>query len=78
MQSYYDIETGLKVKESLKIPGMAGQFTSMNIYFSDYKEVGGVKFPHKVKQIIDTQSIDFVVQELKVNSGLKKKVFTLK
>lgn len=78
MQSYYDIETGLKVKESLKIPGMAGQFTSMNIYFSDYKEVGGVKFAHKVKQIIDTQSIDFVVQELKVNSGLKKKVFTLK
>ncbi len=78
MQSYYDIETGLKVKESLKIPGQAGQFTSMNIYFSEYKEVGGVKFAHRVKQIIDSQTIDFVVQELKVNPGLKKKAFILK
>lgn len=78
MQTYYDIETGLKVKETLVIPGQAGQIGTMNVYYSDYKEVGGIMFPHRVKQIIGAQTIDFVVTELKVNPGLKKKVFVVK
>ena len=62
---FYSVETGLKIKEAKAV----GQNTS-SIFYTDYKEVAGVKFPFKLKQTMGPRSFDFLVKEIKVNEGV--------
>lgn len=66
---YYDIATGLKVRES----GEQGIAT-----FSDYKEVNGVRFPFTISQQMGPQSVELKVLSIKINSKLKDDLFTIK
>ncbi len=68
-KNYYDVQTGLKLKS--EISGEQGSSVSE---FGDYKEVSGIKFPFSVKQNQGIE-IDLVVQDLKINSGLKDEDF---
>lgn len=57
--SYYDVETGLLTKVQAKLSTPQGEFTTENT-FSDYREVDGIKFPHKstVAVMGQTQVLD--------------------
>ncbi|MBT8211019.1 MAG: DUF4292 domain-containing protein, partial [Eudoraea sp.] len=41
---YYDMETGLKVKET-QIINMNGQTQNQEVLYKDYQEIDGIKFP---------------------------------
>jgi zinc protease len=66
---YYDVETGLKVKEVAKSEMMGQQVTSTIIY-SDYREVQGIMFPYSIAQTVGPQSFEFIVSEIKINEGV--------
>jgi hypothetical protein len=71
---YYSKESGLLLKQV--IPITTPQGTSKQVTkFSNYKEVGGVKFAHTVTQQMGPQGITMEVTELKVNTGLKDSFF---
>ena len=67
-QDYYCVETGLKVKSSQM------QATS---YFSEYKEVEGVMFPHEVRQEAGAQQIDMQLEAVEINTGLEESFFVI-
>ena len=73
---YYDVETGLKFKETKEIQTKQGLF-EQETYFSDYREVKGLKFPFTIKQHLGLQEIDLTVVSIEINTGLADSVFTL-
>ncbi|WGH74611.1 insulinase family protein [Tenacibaculum tangerinum] len=66
---FYDAKSGLKVKEVTKAKGPQGEMT-LPIVFSDYKEVNGVKFPHKMTQKMGPMELEFITKEIKINEGV--------
>jgi len=62
---YFDTKTGLKVAES-KTSEQGVQ--TMN--FSDYKDVKGVKYPHKMTLAQGPMEMEFTASEIKVNEGV--------
>ncbi len=74
---YFDPDTWLKVKESEEINVPRGIFIQ-NTYFSDYRDIDGVKYPFTVKQTIGEQHLDFKVVSVKVNTGLSDSLFVIK
>lgn len=73
---YYDVETGLKVKEIKEIQTKQGLF-EQETYFSDYREVKGLKFPFTIKQYFGIQEIDLTVTNIEINTGLDDSVFEM-
>lgn len=67
--SYFDIENGLKVQDVISMEAQ-GQKMNTTIFYSDYKEVSGIKFPFKMNQTMGPQNFDFIVKEIKVNEGV--------
>jgi hypothetical protein len=45
---FYSVSTGLRIREARTQEGPQGK-TVVNVDYSDYREVGGVKFPHEMK-----------------------------
>ena len=62
---FYDVETGLKVKEDTT----DGNNTS-SMFLTDYKEVAGIKFPFKLSQTMGPRKFDFNVIEILLNEGV--------
>ncbi|MCU0333309.1 MAG: hypothetical protein MUC75_08150 [Ignavibacteriaceae bacterium] len=73
---YYDVETGLKFKETKEIQTKQGLF-DQETYFSDYREVSGLKFPFTIKQYFGLQEIELTVTRIEINTGLDDSVFEL-
>jgi len=73
---YYDVETGLKFKETKEIQTKQGLF-DQETYFSDYREVKGLKFPFTIKQYLGIQEIDLTVTSIEINTGLDDSVFEI-
>jgi len=71
---YYDVATGLKIKQVTKIEA-GGQTMYQTFDFSDYKEVSGVKFPHFFKMTAGPQIFEFVTKEIIVNDGVSDSDF---
>jgi hypothetical protein len=71
---YYANDSGLKVKELKEIQTKQGLF-EQETYFSDYREVSGLKFPFTLKQYFGIQEIDLSVTSIEINTGLEDKVF---
>ena len=67
---YYDMTSGLKVKEVKTVKTPDGKEVKTPTVYSDYKEVNGVKFPHAIGIKSGPMNLDFVVQEIKVNEGV--------
>ncbi len=74
---YYDVDSGLKVKESKNITVPQGNFTQETVY-SDYREVNGVKYPFKINQSMGPQSMEFTVDSIQTNIGLSDREFEIK
>lgn len=62
---YYSTETSLKIKE-VRAAGPA----SVSMFYTDYKEVAGIKFPFRLTQSVGPRKFDFLVKEVKVNEGV--------
>jgi len=70
VKCYFDIKTGLKIKQLTDTPG-----STVNEY-SDYREVnGGVKIPYDIKTSVLGQPVEFKVNGAVANSGLLDGVF---
>ena len=64
--AYYDTETGLKLKQ-VTTQEMQGQTISQSTSLGDYKEVSGLLIPHVVSQNLGHQTVDFTIEEAKIN-----------
>jgi hypothetical protein len=73
---YYDVDTGLKFKEIKEIQTKQGLF-EQETYFSDYREVSGLKFPFTIKQYFGIQEIDLTVKNIEINTAIDDKVFNV-
>ena len=67
---FYDVTTGLKVKEITTTKTPDGKEVKTPTVYSDYKEVNGVKFPHAIGIKSGPMNLDFVVKEIKINEGV--------
>lgn len=72
---FYDIETGLKVKEVVTTKTPDGAEMQVPTIYSDYKEVNGLKFPHTIGQKMGPMDLTFTVQEIKINEGVSDEDF---
>ena len=73
--NFYDVKTGLKIKESSTVKGPGGQEVPQDRFFSDYQAVDGVKIPHGMVVPAGGQKIEFSVISAKVNAPLTKADF---
>ena len=69
--AYFDIESGLKVKQISASP--AGNSTTT---YTNYKEIDGVKFPMTLTQQAGPQMVDIEVKSVELNKGIEDSVFS--
>ena len=72
---YYDVASGLKLQSVEVVKTPDGKETKVPTIFSDYKEVGGVLFAHKRDQVTPQFTLNFVLQDVKINEGVEDKDF---
>lgn len=66
--SYYSTKTGLKIAE-IAVQKMQGQEMSVPTYYSDYKEVNGVKLPFKMTSNMGGMDISFEMKSYEINKA---------
>lgn len=66
--SFYDVETGLKVKEIQNI-NIQGQTQTQEAEFSNYQAVEGIKFPHTKKGSFGPQTVESKLIEVVLNTA---------
>ncbi len=71
---FFDTKTGLKSKQISINKGPGGKEVSQTVSFVDYKDYSGIKFPN-MKISFGPQIIDFIVQDVKINSEVTDKDF---
>ena len=69
MEIFYNVKTGLKAKEVRTVKGPQGEM-KLPTTFSDYKEVNGIKFPHKMGQKMGPMDLSFETKEVKINESV--------
>ncbi len=68
---FYDVATGIRVKESKTEEGPNGEKLSQSIYNKEYKTYNGVMIPVKMMYEQGPLKINIDITEVKVNQGLK-------
>jgi predicted Zn-dependent peptidase len=63
---FYDVETGLKVKEA-SVTSMNGQTQSQEAFLKDYTEVDGIQFPSVRMSQLGAQMVEFKLAEAVIN-----------
>lgn len=66
---YYDVESGLKVKE-IQTTSMQGRSQTQEALLKDYNEYNGIKFPETRSATMMGQSVEFKLKEVKINEGI--------
>lgn len=66
---FYDVATGYKIAESNMAEGPDGQKMAQTTYYGDYKDVKGIKVPHKINMNVGIE-LDLTVSEVKINEGV--------
>jgi outer membrane lipoprotein-sorting protein len=72
--SYFDKETGLKVKSTVIVDTPAGPQQAVTEY-SDYREVEGVKFPFIIKQNTAGMVMESEITAVEINKGIDDSYF---
>jgi len=75
-EQFYEIDSGLKIMEVKELETTLENFVQ-ETYYSDYKEIDGLKFPFKIKQSFGMQTIEMNVSSVKLNKGLKDSDFEI-
>lgn len=76
LYQYYDLETGLKIREVVITPTELGNATQVT-EIKDYRDVNGLKIPHLMQLRAGSQLISTNVQSVEVNKNLKDDLFKL-
>ncbi|EAR16849.1 M16 family metallopeptidase [Robiginitalea biformata] len=71
---FYDVETGLKVKEA-SVVSMNGQTQNQETLISDYQEVEGILFPSMKSQAMGPQQVETTLLEAVVNYQIQDSDF---
>jgi len=73
---WYDVASGFLIKSlSIEEGQEEGESITVISEFGDYKAVGGIMFPHTIKQSFGPQALDMKVTSIEVNSGLSDDIF---
>ena len=72
--SYFDKETGLKLKNVTTTDTAIGE-QQIIIEYNDYREVKGVKFPFTIIQTTAGMAMEANVASIEINTGLSEAVF---
>jgi hypothetical protein len=72
---FYDMTSGLKVKEVQTVKTPDGKEVKVPTTFADYKAVNGIMFPHSVALKSGPMTLDFKVKEIKINEGVSDEDF---
>ncbi len=75
-EQFYEINSGLKIKEVKEVETTLENFVQETFY-GDYKEVDGLKFPFNIKQSFGMQTMEMNVSSVKLNAGLKNSIFEI-
>jgi zinc protease len=67
---FYDMKSGLKLKEIKTVKMPDGKEVKVPTTFSDYKEVNGIMFPHAMGTKMGPMDLNFVIKEIKINEGV--------
>jgi len=67
---FYDMASGLKIKEVKITKTPDGKEAKTQTNFSDYKEVSGILFPHTISTKMGPIDLNLTVKEIKVNEGV--------
>ncbi|UCH65028.1 MAG: hypothetical protein JSW63_10500 [Ignavibacterium sp.] len=73
---YYEVKTGLKIKEIKGVKTPQGIFEQESLY-EDYREVGEFKYPFKITQTLGVQTIKLNIEKIEINTGLKDDLFEI-
>ena len=73
---FYEIDSGLKIKEVKEVETTLGSF-QQETFYSNYKLVDGLKFPFNIKQSFGMQTIEMNVSSIKLNDGLDDSIFEI-
>lgn len=76
-KEYYDVKTGLKIRQVNETESPMGKVTATTDY-GNYKEVNGIKFPHKLKQDMGMVAFELEMREIKLNQNLADTIFATK
>ncbi len=68
-KSFYDMETGLKLKSTVTM-SQGGQTMTMGTTYNDYKTVNSIMVPHTVAMAMGPQELKFVLTKVMVNEGV--------
>ena len=74
---YYDMKSKLRVKQSVTQTTPRGDMT-ISSFYNNYKEVGGVKFPHTLEQVAGPQKIKMDATSIEVNVKVDESLFKVK
>jgi outer membrane lipoprotein-sorting protein len=74
--TYFDAESGLKIKEQKEMQTQMGLIEQV-ITFDNYTDVDGIKYPFKLIQSFGPQSVEMTVSSVKVNKGISDELFVI-
>ncbi|WP_405609815.1 M16 family metallopeptidase [Polaribacter sp. Asnod1-A03] len=72
--TYFDVKTGLKVKE-VQTMAMGGKIQNQEATFSDYKDFDGIMFPTKKSGSMGPQKIESTLVSIKIDEGVSEEDF---
>ena len=71
---FYDVDSGLKVKE-ISLINMGGKTQSQEATYSDYKDFDGIKFAGKKEGSLGPQKVESTLIEVLINKGVTEEDF---
>lgn len=74
--TYYDIKDKYRILEERQVKTPAG-LIKQELWFSNYKEVDGLKYPFEIMQKLGAQEINFSVTSIKTNQLLDDELFKI-
>ena len=69
---YFDVETGLKLKEITATPQ-----GTVSVTYENYTDFDGIKFPISVKTVVGPQAFDMNFVEIAINKGIDDSEFMI-
>jgi len=74
---YFDAQTGVRIAEDSEAPDQSGQVQKTSIFFEDYRPLGGVQIPYRIRG--DAASFSFVIriQDARYNTPVDDAMFAM-
>lgn len=66
---FYDVDTGLKLKEAVAV-SINGQTNTQEVLYTDYRKIEGISFPGKRTGNIGPELVESQLLEVKINEGV--------